>query len=106
MKRILTILAAIICLCSCEKENAQKHEWLSRTWVGEIVRTSYSGLLSMNSQTYYASVHDDTKEFSLRKYQGDVEIEYFSEIVSDKRILKWRKGEEEMAITIEAIKVE
>ena len=78
MKRILTILAAIICLCSCEKENAQKHEWLSRTWVGEyetkvqsndtgeyttvtagitlefsddksvcIVRTSYSGLLSM-----------------------------------------------------------
>lgn len=137
MKRILAILAASICLCSCDKETTQKHEWLSRTWVGEYetkvqsndtgeyttitagitlefsddksvcsVKTSYSGLLSMNSQTYYTSVHDDTKEFSLRKYQGDVEIEYFSEIVSDKRILKWRKGEEEMAITIEAIKVE
>ena len=137
MKRILTILAAIICLCSCEKENAQKHEWLSRTWVGEYetkvqsndtgeyttvtagitlefsddksvcnVRTSYSGLLSMNSQIYYTSVNDDTKEFSLRKYRGDVEIEYTSEIVSDKRILKWRKGDKEMVITIEAIKVE
>ena len=33
MKRILTLLAAIVCLCSCEKE--QKHHWLSREWVGE-----------------------------------------------------------------------
>lgn len=137
MKRILTILATIICLCSCEKDNAQKHEWLSRTWYGEYetkvrnndngeyttvtagivlefsddksrctVKRAYSGLLSMNSKTYYSSVYDDTKAFSLREYTGDVEIVYVSEIVSDKRILKWREGDEERVITIEAMKIE
>ena len=137
MKRILTILATIICLCSCEKDNAQKHEWLSRTWHGEYettvqnndtgeyttvtacivlefsddksrctVKRAYSGLLSMNSKTYYSSVYDDTKAFSLREHSGDVEIVYVSEIVSDKRILKWREGDEERVITIEAMKIE
>ena len=123
MKRILTILATIICLCSCEKDNAQKHEWLSRTWYGEYetknivlefsddksrctVKRAYSGLLSMNSKTYYSSVYDDTKAFSLREHSGDVEIVYVSEIVSDKRILKWREGDEERVITIEAMKIE
>ena len=135
MKRILTILATIICLCSCEKDNAQKHEWLSRTWYGEYetkvqnnntgeyttvgivlefsddksrctVKRAYSGLLSMNSKTYYSSVYNDTKAFSLREYSGDVEIVYVSEIVSDKRILKWCEGDEERVITIEAMKIE
>ena len=137
MKRILTILATIICLCSCEKDNAQKHDWLPRTWYGEYetkvqnndtgeyttvtasivlefsddksrctVKRAYSGLLSMNSKTYYSSVYDDTKAFSLREHSGDVEIVYVSEIVSDKRILKWREVDEERVITIEAMKIE
>ena len=137
MKTSLTILATIICLCSCEKDNAQKHDWLPRTWYGEYetrvqnndtgeyttvtagivlefsddksrctVKRGYSGLLSMNSKTYYSSVYDDTKAFSLREYSGDVEIVYVSEIVSDKRILKWREGDEERVITIEAMKIE
>ena len=33
MKRILTILAAIACLCSCEKQE-QSH-WLYNMWSGE-----------------------------------------------------------------------
>ena len=33
MKRILTILAALICLCSCEKQE-QSH-WLYNMWSGE-----------------------------------------------------------------------
>ena len=137
MKRISIIMAAIVCLCSCEKDNARKHEWLSRTWYGEYetkvqnndtgeyttvtasivlefsddksrctVKRAYSDLLSMNSKTYYSSVYDDTKAFSLREYSGDVEIVYVSEIVSDKRILKWREGDEERVITIEAMKIE
>ena len=137
MKRISIIMAAIACLCSCEKDNAQKHEWLSRTWVGEYetkvqnndtgeyttvtagivlefsddksrctVKRAYSGLLSMNSKTYYSSVYDDTKAFSLREHSGDVEIVYVSEIVSDKRILIWREGDDERIITIEAMKIE
>ena len=137
MKRIFIILAVVFCICSCEKDNAQKHEWLSRTLYGEYetkvqnndtgeyttvtagivlefsddksrctVKRAYSGLLSMNSKTYYSSVYDDTKAFSLREYSGDVEIVYVSELVSDKRILKWREGDDEKVITIEAMKIE
>lgn len=137
MKRILTILAAIICICSCEKENEQKHKWLSRTWLGEYetrvqsndtgeytavtasivlefsadksvctVKRAYSGLLSMNSKIYCSSVYDNTKAFSLREHPGDAEIEYVSEMVSDRRILKWREGDEERVITIEAMMIE
>ena len=137
MKRIFIILAVVFCICSCEKDNAQKHEWLSRTLYGEYetkvqnndtgeyttvtagivlefsddksrctVKRAYSGLLSMNSKTYYSSVYDDTKAFSLREHSGDVEIVYVSEIISDKRILKWREGDEERVITIEAMKIE
>lgn len=136
MKRIFIILAVVFCICSCEKDNAQKHEWLSRTWHGEYettvqnndtgeyttvtagivlefsddksqctVRRSYSGLLSMNSQTYYTSIYDD-RSFSLKKYQSDVEIEYISEIVSGERILKWRSDDQETSITIEALLLE
>ena len=135
MKRILTLLAVIACLCSCEKE--QKDHWLSREWVGQYetqvqnndtgeyttvtagivltfsadktqctVKTGYSDLLSMNSKTYYADVYDDTKTFSLREYPGDVELVYTSEMVSGKRILKWREGTEEKSITIEPILLE
>ena len=135
MKRILTLLAAIVCLYSCEKE--QKHHWLSREWVGEYeaqvqnndtgeystvtagilltfsddktkctVKTGYSDLMSMNSKTYYADVYDDAKTFSLREYPGDVELVYTSEMVSGKRILKWREGTEEKSITIEPILLE
>ena len=135
MKRILTLLAVIVCLYSCEKE--QKHHWLSREWVGEYeaqvqnndtgeystvtagilltfsddktkctVKTGYSDLMSMNSKTYYADVHDDTKAFSLREYYGDVELVYISEMVSGKRILKWREGKEEKSIIIEPIMLE
>ena len=122
---------------TCEKDNAQKHDWLPRTWYGEYetkvqnndtgeyttvtasivlefsddksrctVKRAYSGLLSMNSKTYYSSVYDDTKAFSLREHSGDVEIVYVSEIVSDKRILKWREGNEERVIKIEAMMIE
>ena len=135
MKNILTLLAAIVCLCSCEKE--QKHHWLSREWVGEYeaqvqnndtgeyttvtagivltfsddktqctVKTGYSDLLSMNSKTYYADVYDDTQTFSLREYPGDVELVYTSEMVSGKRILKWREGAEEKSISINSICLE
>ena len=62
--------------------------------------------MSMNSKTYYADVHNDTKTFSLREYPGDVELVYTSEMVSGKRILKWREGTEEKSITIEPILLE
>ena len=38
MKRILTIMAAIVCLCACEKEDANNH-WLAGRWYGEYETT-------------------------------------------------------------------
>ena len=70
------------------------------------VKRAYSGLLSMNSKTYYSSVYDNTKSFSLREYPDDVEIEYVSEIFSGRRILKWCEGDQEMSVTIEALLLE
>ena len=49
MKRILTLLAATVCLCSCEKE--QKHHWLSREWVGE-----YEAQVQNNDTGEYTTV--------------------------------------------------
>lgn len=38
MKRILTFIAAIFCLCSCEKEGTMNH-WLAGHWYGEYETT-------------------------------------------------------------------
>lgn len=38
MKRILTTLAAIVCLCGCQKEEAKNH-WLAGHWYGEYETT-------------------------------------------------------------------
>ena len=130
MKRILTLLAAIVCLCSCEKE--QKHHWLPREWVGEYeaqvqnndtgeyttvtagivltfsddktqctVKRGDAAIMGIDSKTYYADVYDDTRTFTLREHYGDVELIYISEMVSGKRILKWRDGAEKRSINIE-----
>ena len=135
MKNILPLLAAIVCLCSCEKEH--KHHWLSREWVGQYetqvqnndtgeyttvtagivltfsddktqctVKKGDAVLMGIDSKIYYTDVYDDAKTFSLREYPGDGELVYTSEIVSGKRILKWREGAEEKSITIEPILVE
>ena len=135
MKNILPLLAAIVCLCSCEKEH--KHHWLSREWVGQYetqvqnndtgeyttvtagiiltfsddktqytVKKGDAVLMGIDSKIYYTDVYDDAKTFSLREYPGDVELVYTSEMVSGKRILKWRECAEEKSITIEPILVE
>ena len=67
------------------------------------VKKGDTALMGIDSKTYYADVHDDTKAFSLREYYGDVEFVYTSEMVSGKRILKWPEGSEEKSITIEPI---
>ena len=121
MKRILTIMAALVCLCSCEK--VQKH-WLSRTWSGEnestvilleftedrSLCTVQKGVPgdneSLSCDTYYTDVYDDDKSFTLREYPNDTELIYMSNITDGKRIIKWREGDEWMSLKIEALKVE
>lgn len=136
MKRIFIILAVVFCICSCEKDNAQKHEWLSRTWHGEYETTVQNNdtgehttvtagiVLEFSDDKSQCTVRRsysgllsmnsqkyytsiyDDRSFSLQKYQSDVEIEYISEIVSGERILKWRSDDQEMSITIEALLLE
>ena len=121
MKKIFAILAAVVCLCSCEKE--QKH-WLSRTWSGEnestvilleftedrSLCTVQKGVPgdneSLSCDTYYTDVYDDDKSFTLREYPNDTELIYMSNITDGKRIIKWREGDEWMSLKIEALKVE
>lgn len=38
MKRILTTLAAIVCICGCQKEEVKNH-WLAGHWYGEYETT-------------------------------------------------------------------
>ena len=38
MKRILTTMAAIVCLCGCQKEEVKNH-WLAGHWYGEYETT-------------------------------------------------------------------
>ena len=38
MKRILTTIAAIVCLCGCQKEEVKNH-WLAGHWYGEYETT-------------------------------------------------------------------
>ena len=134
MKRILTFLAAAVCFCACEKEqehwlspiwHGEYEAIVQNNDTGEyrtvtasiilefsddrsecIVRGAYSGLHSMYSKRYYATVYDKTRFISLREYPGDSEIVYVSETVSGGRILKWRTGDEETVITIKAMKLE
>ena len=70
------------------------------------VKRGDAAIMGIDSKTYYTDVHDNTKTFSLREYPGDVELVYTSEIVSGKRILKWREDAEEKSITIEPILLE
>ena len=103
MKKIFVIMAAVVCLCSCEKE--QKH-WLSRTWSGEnestvilleftedrSLCTVQKGVPgdneSLSCDTYYTDVYDDDKSFALREYPNDTELIYMSNITDGKRIIK------------------
>lgn len=121
MKRIFALLAAILCLCSCEKEH--KH-WLSHTWYGEnetmFIAINFSADRSTCAlqkgvpgddnpgtfDTFYVDAYDDDRSFTLREYPGDSEIIYTSEVVDGRRLIKWRSGDEEMSLFIHALLLE
>ena len=124
MKRILTILAAIICLCSCEKQE-QSH-WLYNMWSGEyditmtnndtgehephvgvislefsddrsecVVQGGVKDHYSVTRKTYKAYLNETEKIFVLNEGDYDSRILYWGQITADgKCTLNFYRGEE------------
>ena len=131
MKRILTILAVIICLCSCEKQE-QSH-WLYNVWSGEyditmtnndtgekephvgvislefsddrsecVVQKGVKDLYAVTRTTYKAYLNETEKIFVLNEGDYDSRILYWGQITSGgKCILNFYRGEE--LITVELV---
>ena len=136
MKRILTILAAVICLCSCEKQE-QSH-WLYNMWSGEyditmtnndtgehephvgvislelsddrsecVVEGGVKDLLAVTRTTYKAYLNETEKIFVLNEGDYDSRILYWGQITSGgKCILNFYRGEELTTVELVAHKLE
>ena len=136
MKRILTILAAIICLCSCEKQ-VQSH-WLYNMWSGEydITMTNndtgeqephiagislefsddrsecvvYGGVkyhYTVTGKTYKAYLNETEKIFVLNEGDYDSRILYWGQITpSGKCTLSFYSGDELVTVELAAHKLE
>ena len=131
MKRIITILAVIVYLCSCEKQE-QSH-WLYNMWSGEyditmtnndtgehephvgvislefsddrsecIVQGGVKDHYSVTRKTYKAYLNETEKIFVLNEGDYDSRILYWGQITSGgKCILNFYRGEE--LITVELV---
>ena len=136
IKRIVAILAAIVSLCSCEKQ--EKSHWLADMWVCEydimmtnndtgerephvaVVVLEFSGdksecvvqrgvkdLYAITRKTYKAYLNDTEKSFVLNEGDYDSRILYWGGLKDNgKLMLNWYSGEELMAVELEARKVE
>ena len=136
MKRILTILAAIICLCSCEKQ-VQSH-WLYNMWSGEyditmtnndtgehephvasislefsddrsecIVQGGVKDHYTVTRKTYKAYLNETEKIFVLNEGDYDSRILYWGQITpSGKCILNLYSEDELVTVELAAHKLE
>ena len=136
MKRIITILAAIVCLCSCEKQE-QSH-WLHNLWNGEyditmtnndtgemephvgvislefsddrsecVVQGGVKDLLAITRKTYKAYLNETEKIFVLNEGDYDSRILYWGQITTaGKCTLNFYRGEELITVELLAHKLE
>ena len=136
MKRIITILAAIVCLCSCEKQE-QSH-WLYNMWSGEyditmtnndtgemephvgvislefsddrsecVVEGGVKDLLAITRKTYKAYLNETEKIFVLNEGDYDSRILYWGQITTaGKCTLNFYRGEELITVELLAHKLE
>ena len=130
MNRFLTILAAMICLCSCEKQE-QSH-WLYNMWSGEyyitmtnndtgehephvasislefsddrsecIVQGGVKDHYTVTKKTYKAYLNETEKIFVLNEGDYDSRILYWGQItVGGKCTLNFYSGEELMTVEL------
>lgn len=136
MKRILTILAAIICLCSCEKHE-QSH-WLYNIWSGEYditmtnndtgeqephiagislefsddrsectVHKGVKDLLAVTRETYKVYLNETENIFVLNEGDYDSRILYWGQIItSGECTLSFYSGDELVTVELAAHKLE
>ena len=136
MKRILTILAAIICLCSCAKQE-QSH-WLYNMWSGEyditmtnndtgekephvgtislefyedrsecVVQKGVKDLYAVTRTTYKAYLNETEKIFVLNEGDYDSRILYWGQITTaGKCTLNFYSGDELVTVELAAHKLE
>ena len=136
MKRILIILAAIACLCSCEKQE-QSH-WLYNMWSGEyditmtnndtgeqephvagislefsddrsecVVQKGVKDHYTVTMKTYKAYLNETEKTFVLNEGDYDSRILYWGQITgSGKCTLNFYSGEELITVELVAHKLE
>ena len=136
MKRTLTLLTAIICLCSCEKQE-QSH-WLHNLWSGEyditmtnndtgekephvgtislefyedrsecVVQKGVKDLYAVTRTTYKAYLNETEKIFVLNEGDYDSRILYWGQITADdKCILNFYRDEELITVDLVAHKIE
>ena len=136
MKRIITILAAIVCLCSCEKQE-QSH-WLYNMWSGEyditmtsndtgehephvagislefsddrsecVVQRGVKGHYTVTRKTFKAYLNQTEKIFVLNEGDYDSRILYWGQITADgKCTLNFYRGEELVTVELAAHKLE
>ena len=136
MNRILTILAAIFCLCSCEKQE-QSH-WLYNIWSGEYditmtnndtgehephvasislefsddrseckVHKGVKDLLAVTRETYKAYLNETEKIFVLNEGDYDSRILYWGQITTaGKCTLNFYSGDELVTVELAAHKLE
>ena len=136
MKRILTILAAIICLCSCKKQ--EQSNWLHDLWSGEyditmtnndtgekephvgtislefyedrsecVVQKGVKDLYAVTRTTYKAYLNETEKIFVLNEGDYDSRILYWGQITAGgKCTLNFYRGEELITVELLAHKLE
>ena len=136
MKRILTILAAIICLCSCEKQE-QSH-WLYNMWSGEyditmtnndtgekephvgiislefsddrsecVVQKGVTDLYAVTRKTFKVYLNEAEKIFVLNEGDYDSRILYWGQITTaGKCTLNFYSGDELVTVELVAYKLE
>ena len=136
MKRILTILAAMICLCSCEKQE-QSH-WLYNMWGGEyditmtnndtgekephvgvislefsddrsecVVQGGVKDLFAVTRNTYKVYLNETERIFVLNEGDYDSRILYWGQITTaGKCTLNFYRGEELVTVELAAHKLE
>lgn len=136
MKRILTILAALICLCSCEKQE-QSH-WLYNMWSGEyeitmtnndtgehephvgvislefsddrsecIVQGGVKDHYTVTKKIYKAYLNETEKIFVLNEGDYDSRILYWGQITAaGKCTLNFYSGDKLVTVELAAHKLE
>ena len=136
MKRILTILATIICLCSCEKQE-QSH-WLYKMWGGGynitminndtgenephvgvislefsddrsecIVQKGVKDLYAVTRKTFKAYLNEEEKSFMLNEGDYNSRVIYSGKVTDfDHATLTWYENDKEISITLEALRYE